>query len=535
MARQADVLHHIQEATVKGWLLSCCQKMSEKLSIILPEQKQVNERSVFRENRKQLANLVITPSNIPSFTIPNLYGEPVPEANNTQCEDILFSENGSLNSLETASQQSSSPGTPKLIMNGRPPSWRLYQSDPSIPVNPNRSPIQTSKRSHAISYDMIDEIPEGTTNADPRSRAAMSLPHLKTTTAFGFETLTECPKTKRKESLFHTGLFGIGKNGKRGKISHVNKLGQINKGCASEETRSPLSNRPSGSEHQRRSRSKRRNVTSMVKPLGVTLSPQDSIASTDFTSQSSLSHSTTCSFDQCSVLSESDEMCHPSLAERRSRFLNRRPASINQEDLPSVLNKVEDSSVTRQSYGDACLRQEELMQLWRISAMTNTSGVKNYPPVASEMSPLQTVVIPKSEYNGELKFKVSYDADRSELCVHLLEGINLGGSNRGPDPVNSLIKLGLHPSGRQRYTSKMVRQNNDPVFDQMFTFSDITREDMRHGRLSMELLNRERLRRKNELLGVVTLDLANLDFDIVTCHELIREVDTEQIPQVIGN
>uniref|UniRef100_A0A8C2IAI7 C2 calcium dependent domain containing 4A n=1 Tax=Cyprinus carpio TaxID=7962 RepID=A0A8C2IAI7_CYPCA len=45
---------------------------------------------------------------------------------------------------------------------------------------------------------------EETTNADPQSQAALSLPHLaKAQTCYGFCTLLESPHTRRKESLFH--------------------------------------------------------------------------------------------------------------------------------------------------------------------------------------------------------------------------------------------------------------------------------------------------------------------------------------------
>uniref|UniRef100_A0A8C9W500 C2 calcium dependent domain containing 4A n=1 Tax=Scleropages formosus TaxID=113540 RepID=A0A8C9W500_SCLFO len=46
---------------------------------------------------------------------------------------------------------------------------------------------------------------EESTNADPQSQAALSLPHLaKAQTSYGFCTLLESPHTRRKESLFHS-------------------------------------------------------------------------------------------------------------------------------------------------------------------------------------------------------------------------------------------------------------------------------------------------------------------------------------------
>ncbi|XP_056464410.1 C2 calcium-dependent domain-containing protein 4C-like [Gadus chalcogrammus] len=71
---------------------------------------------------------------------------------------------------------------------------------------PAREPFKT----HVIQVENVDELPrafsdEGSTNADPRSQAALSLPHLaKAQTCYGFCTLLESPHTRRKESLFHS-------------------------------------------------------------------------------------------------------------------------------------------------------------------------------------------------------------------------------------------------------------------------------------------------------------------------------------------
>uniref|UniRef100_A0A8C9TAL9 C2 calcium dependent domain containing 4A n=1 Tax=Scleropages formosus TaxID=113540 RepID=A0A8C9TAL9_SCLFO len=67
-------------------------------------------------------------------------------------------------------------------------------------------------RAHVIQVENVDEVlldsrhsDEESTNADPQSQAALSLPHLaKAQTSYGFCTLLESPHTRRKESLFHS-------------------------------------------------------------------------------------------------------------------------------------------------------------------------------------------------------------------------------------------------------------------------------------------------------------------------------------------
>ncbi|CDQ63278.1 unnamed protein product [Oncorhynchus mykiss] len=80
-----------------------------------------------------------------------------------------------------------------------------------------RAPTRKLISPHIIQVENVDESPydcsdEETTNADPQSQAALSLPHMaKAQTCYGFCTLLESPHTRRKESLFHNdpGSCGI--------------------------------------------------------------------------------------------------------------------------------------------------------------------------------------------------------------------------------------------------------------------------------------------------------------------------------------
>ncbi|XP_061451084.1 C2 calcium-dependent domain-containing protein 4C-like [Rhineura floridana] len=61
---------------------------------------------------------------------------------------------------------------------------------------------------HLIQVESAEELPapeEEGTDSDPRSQAALSLPHFpKAQTSYGFCTLLESPHTRRKESIFHS-------------------------------------------------------------------------------------------------------------------------------------------------------------------------------------------------------------------------------------------------------------------------------------------------------------------------------------------
>uniref|UniRef100_A0A3P9IG90 C2 calcium dependent domain containing 4A n=1 Tax=Oryzias latipes TaxID=8090 RepID=A0A3P9IG90_ORYLA len=82
---------------------------------------------------------------------------------------------------------------------------------PEFCIPPTIMSLQEPLNPHVIQIESVDEIPydgcsdEETTNADPQSQAALSLPHLaKAQTSYGFCTLLESPHTRRKESIFHS-------------------------------------------------------------------------------------------------------------------------------------------------------------------------------------------------------------------------------------------------------------------------------------------------------------------------------------------
>ncbi|XP_070618066.1 C2 calcium-dependent domain-containing protein 4C-like [Erythrolamprus reginae] len=111
---------------------------------------------------------ILTPDRIPEFCIPPRLSSPPP----AKSPGPAFQPRRSL--TEPALQEAASPGL-------FPP--------------------------HLIQVESAEELPEpeeGGTNADPRSQAALSLPHVpRSRTSYGFCVLLESPHTRRKESIFH--------------------------------------------------------------------------------------------------------------------------------------------------------------------------------------------------------------------------------------------------------------------------------------------------------------------------------------------
>ena len=144
----------------------------------------------------------------------------------------------------------------------------------SAPVSPCRTPRDGDCFDHLSSKD--------TTNVDPMSAAAMGLDHFKSKTTYGFEHLKEKPHTRRKESLFHSGGGEILINTPSG--SGVNRSMSL-KAPSVEERGSDVTPHDRGFDspqfsHVRRKSSKRRNVTSVIAPLGVVTPDQHGADST---------------------------------------------------------------------------------------------------------------------------------------------------------------------------------------------------------------------------------------------------------------
>uniref|UniRef100_A0A8C2WE60 C2 calcium dependent domain containing 4A n=1 Tax=Cyclopterus lumpus TaxID=8103 RepID=A0A8C2WE60_CYCLU len=130
-----------------------------------------------KPKRISLCPNVITPDNIPEFCIPPTLP--------------------SLQELKNTDQSRAA-----RVIKASP----CERASPAIevthyePMNPHIIQVESVDES---SYDGCSD--EETTNADPHSQAALSLPHMaKAQTCYGFCTLLESPHTRRKESLFHS-------------------------------------------------------------------------------------------------------------------------------------------------------------------------------------------------------------------------------------------------------------------------------------------------------------------------------------------
>ncbi|KAG5879302.1 hypothetical protein JTB14_021959 [Gonioctena quinquepunctata] len=128
---------------------------------------------------------------------------------------------------------------------------------------------------------------------------------------------------------------------------------------------------------------------------------------------------------------------------------------------------------------------------------------------------------------GRLHFRLSYDFDRSDLVVHLIEAHDLAGSDQGGfnDPY---VRLTLQPEidSRKRQTN-ICRNDPNPLFDQHFKFP-VSHEELQSKTLVLQVLDYDRYSR-NDVIGEVTMNMG--EFDIANSVEIWGEIIKNKIPR----
>ncbi|CAH2007996.1 unnamed protein product [Acanthoscelides obtectus] len=124
---------------------------------------------------------------------------------------------------------------------------------------------------------------------------------------------------------------------------------------------------------------------------------------------------------------------------------------------------------------------------------------------------------------GRLHFRLSYDFDKSDFIVHLIEApCDQGGFT---DPY---VRVSLLPEvdARKRQTS-IHRNNPNPLFDQMFKFP-VSHEELQFKTLVLQVFDYDRFSR-NDIIGEVTMNLS--DVDIANSIEIWGEIARTKKPK----
>ena len=568
---------------VKSWVLSKCREVPR-----LP---------LDRDTTGHIHRVVVTPKNIPEFTIPRGSVSPEPGTlspdggGGAQDPEVgSQSSGGSQPCSLPASSHSSPRHSPTLRQASSPvflqPPGRTVRSK-SAPVSPIlmlESPECFSdapydhQHSGVHSCDSLQLVGDDDTNADPMSLAAMSLPHFKVKTVFGFDTLTQNPHTRRRESLFHT--IGADSSPTMNRTSPNRRSHkERNEGPVSPKAAPVISVDPDISDSLFRKPScKRRNVPSLITPLGLVTHPRKGSAEDQGPVRLA---SPPASPQRSPEVHRRDGGSSSGETKRRSSrrnkmYFRRRSSLSGLYDTATVCPFCKQSSEDASGSGDGGsggvsgsnarrlssddvtehLSAVDVDKLRRVRSVRAPSSKDSFTRSASlyvhsqshgslssgrsqrsQRSPgLCTCDYTKTKLEarllaelGEAKLDVQHIPREQLLKVTLLRAENLGGHRTGHS-INAFAKLCLTPGKQQKQVSPVVKHTRDPVFNQEFLFYGIKAEALKTTSVKVRFFHKPNNLRREELLGEVRLPLSVIGDEKET--RLWRNLEPELLSEV---
>ncbi|XP_074650470.1 uncharacterized protein LOC141905498 [Tubulanus polymorphus] len=502
---------------------------------------------------------VVTPNNIPAFTIPRTCSLEQQHRSSKELKTDL-GENCSINSSTSGSLSSCSPCRSPTSYTPPNNDFLLLPSSlkhpRSAPVSPSHSPTLKFGDEQSVS---TDDVSFDNTNADPQSLAAMGLAHFKTKTPFGFDTLKQAPHTRRKESLFH--YLEPSETGVHNSVSTL-QVGRRNfSSCDTVRIGLSIPSYPEQAEIemdrpilQRVPSSRRRNIQSLVSPLAMLTTPVVTSASVDLSpGGGSPSHGLPWS-------TSSSPVSTPDAGTKiRLNFegLIRRASSRGQGE-PKMRNSIyrrrrsslpglnENNNVAK-TYGfrvhgrsvSECVNENSQFSINGTEARTSLSANSTELTLNGSQNSLSTscschsvkAVNPLAEF-GELKFSVRYVPEKRHVRVLLIRAEHLVLNERNEQNTNPFAKVCLMPGKLQKQSSNVAKHTTDPIFNEEFHFHDIDADQLRSLRLRIKIQNKVGNLRRPELIGEVIVGLG--EFDLLEEQRMWKKLERKNESDELG-
>ncbi|MED6273095.1 hypothetical protein CHARACLAT_003183 [Characodon lateralis] len=399
---------------------------------------------------------IITPDNIPEFCIPPTILS-LQEMKNSE-------QKGTAHAIKASPCERAKPEA----------EMKVYE----VPLNP-----------HIIQIESVDESPcdgcsdEETTNADPQSQAALSLPHLaKAQTSYGFCTLLESPHTRRKESIFHSDPGSSPLLLPRSRSSTCSKFSY---------TTSPSSCPSSLSLNS---------LTSRLSPKGCTLNWQAPLDS-DTTSSTESSPFSSPMLSRCPAKSSLFKaLSHELLLSRNIRkAMMSRNNSLSTDDGSSTDNSP--NIMRRSSEGLA----EDLPNSYSLAP----PNIFPMDLTLNRERVMKERMVPVGK-DGSLRLSAEYCPDNQSLRVRLISAEGLYPLSIDPKIINCSVSLSLVPGKLQKQRSTVIRKSRNPIFNEDFFFDGISEEDLSQRSLHFKVVNKMCTLKRDYLLGDCDLPLSSI-------------------------
>ncbi|XP_001374439.1 C2 calcium-dependent domain-containing protein 4A [Monodelphis domestica] len=330
------------------------------------------------------------------------------------------------------------------------------------------------------------------TDWDPRSQAALSLPHLpRQPTSYGFCTLLESPNTRRKESLF------LG-----GSAAAAALLLQ----APSQSLLRPRAHTYCGSGGTNASCNLR----------GRRVAPDSPAIGCSSSSSSSSASSSPCSSPRPQVAP-----AKRSRSRQGYRHLLRAPDALGRALRASgsrvlararSVSSAEDDDEDYEAVGDAC----RISQTATCQSGSAQKRALSPSPSPSPLGPLQERLEVQSTLaldcdGGALHLATEYCPVSQRLRIRLLSAQGLYSCTAEPGAIGCRVSITLVLPGKtHKQRSAVVRRSRNPVFNEDFFFEGLSENDLRRTAVRVKAENKGRGLERDRLLGRGELELRTI-------------------------
>ncbi|NWX13445.1 C2C4C protein, partial [Aegotheles bennettii] len=373
---------------------------------------------------------------------------------------------------------------PRLTSCGPVKGTGSHQDHSSKDADLHCSDYSPSILPHLIQVESAEEIPaleEESTNSDPQSQAALSLPHFpRAPTSYGFCTLLESPHTRRKESIFH--------GDSRGALpSLMLSRSRANTFSGKGSTSNPIA----------------------ISFASVRLPPKhlplhrqgtcdsDTASSSDSSPFSSplLSRSPPRSCSLIKTQSQEGLLCRALKA--KNKFSKARNNSLSTEESsstdnsPCAIRRASEGLLATQSFNTSC------------SPIFPVDLTRSQERLVGE----STVVLDKG---GMLRLLAEYCSENERLRIRLVSAEGLYDDSVEPRNINCCVTFSLMPGKTQKQRSTVIKRSRNPIFNEDFFFDGIAEEELHSLSVRMKAVNKGCSMKRDCTLGERQLSLMSM-------------------------
>lgn len=338
---------------------------------------------------------------------------------------------------------------------------------------------------HLIQVESAEEIPaleEESTNSDPQSQAALSLPHfLRAPTSYGFCTLLESPHTRRKESIFH--------GDPRGTLPSL----MLSRSRANTFSGKGSTSNPTAISF----------ASVRLPPKHLSLHRQgacdsDTASSSDSSPFSSPLLSRSPPRSSCSLIkTQSLEGLLCRALKAKNKFSMARNNSLSTEESSSTDNSP--SAIRRASEGLLATRSFSMS----CSPIFPLDLTRSRERLVGE----STVVMDKG---GKLRLSAEYCSENERLRIRLISAEGLYDDCVEPKNINCCITFSLVPGKTQKQRSTVIKRSRNPIFNEDFFFDGIAEEQLYSLSVRMKAMNKGCIMKRDYTLGERELSLMSM-------------------------